>query len=99
MKLAMTFVGLVVAVLVTSVLGRSARASGPPVAQRESIGWDAGGAARYLDAQMDAWFANGKKLQTGHTETVCISCHTTLPYAFARPTLRRALGAGDRTPQ
>jgi hypothetical protein len=56
-------------------------------------------AARYLDTQMDAWFANGKKLRTGDGETVCISCHTALTYALARPALRRAQRAGDPGPQ
>lgn len=56
-------------------------------------GWDAAGAAAYLDSRMDAWFTNGTKLKTGDTETACVSCHAALPYALARPVLRQVLHA------
>ena len=59
-------------------------------------GWDPAGAARYLDARMDMWWSQGKKLRTGNSETVCVSCHTAGPYALARPALRAVLG--ERTP-
>lgn len=61
--------------------------------------WDAAGAAAYLDARMDAWFANGTKLRTGDTQTACVSCHAGLAYALARPVLRRVLGATALPPQ
>jgi squalene-hopene/tetraprenyl-beta-curcumene cyclase len=57
--------------------------------------WDAPGAAAYLDARMDAWFANGTKLKTGDTQTACVSCHAGLAYALARPALRRVLGTNE----
>jgi squalene-hopene/tetraprenyl-beta-curcumene cyclase len=87
------------AILVALALESIAGGHPSAAAQGEIQGWDAPGAARYLDEQLDAWFANGKKLQTGRGETVCISCHTTLPYVLARPALRRAMRAGGSTPQ
>ncbi len=62
-------------------------------------GWDKEGAARYLDERMDVWFAKGKKLRTGEATTVCVSCHTTVPYVLARPVLRRAMHVSAATPQ
>jgi squalene-hopene/tetraprenyl-beta-curcumene cyclase len=64
-----------------------------------SSSWDREGAARYLDERMQVWFANGKKLRTGQAETVCVSCHTSLPYALARPALRRAMKVSAFTAQ
>ena len=60
--------------------------------------WQAN-AARYLDERMDIWFIKSKKLNTGDAQTSCISCHTVVPYALARPTLRRAAGVKAPTPQ
>lgn len=64
-----------------------------------SDGWDQEGAARYLDERMQIWFANAKKLRTGESETVCVSCHTTVPYVLARPALRRAMHVSTVTPE
>jgi squalene-hopene/tetraprenyl-beta-curcumene cyclase len=64
-----------------------------------SGGWDREGAARYLDARMDVWFTKAKKLQTGQAQTLCVSCHTTIPYVMARPALRRAMQVSTATPQ
>jgi squalene-hopene/tetraprenyl-beta-curcumene cyclase len=46
---------------------------------------------------MDAWWANAKVLKTGDRQTRCLSCHTALPYALARPALRRVLGETSPT--
>lgn len=62
-------------------------------------GWDPKSAARYLDERIQVWFANGKKLRTGQSETVCVSCHTTVPYVLARPALRRAMHVTALTPE
>jgi hypothetical protein len=48
---------------------------------------------------MDAWFAKGSKLRTGDGQTTCISCHTPVPYALARPALRQSIGQSAPTPQ
>jgi squalene-hopene/tetraprenyl-beta-curcumene cyclase len=101
MRPANTLVALTFALFIALFVGPTARRSVPLIAQGEASGWNTEGAATYLDDQMDAWFANGKKLQTGRDQsvTVCISCHTTLPYALARPALRRAMHGGSTTPQ
>jgi squalene-hopene/tetraprenyl-beta-curcumene cyclase len=59
-------------------------------------------AAKYLDDRMDLWFDKAKQLRTGkanEAKTSCVSCHTTVPYALARPALRAAAGASQPTPQ
>ena len=53
--------------------------------------WDQAGAARYLDARA-TWWQSWPAAQRDHG-TVCISCHTALPYALARPVLRKQMGA------
>ncbi|MEZ5292862.1 MAG: hypothetical protein R2745_17405 [Vicinamibacterales bacterium] len=59
--------------------------------------WDAAAAARYLDARMDLWWAKAKPLKTGGGTTTCLSCHTAIPYALARPVLRMAMGVAEPT--
>src|SRR5579862_2480531 len=56
--------------------------------------WDPKAAAAYLDARATWWttWPNAKR----DRGTYCISCHTTLPYAIARPELRALLG--ERAP-
>jgi squalene-hopene/tetraprenyl-beta-curcumene cyclase len=51
--------------------------------------WDAKSAAAYLDARQ-AWWRNWPTAARDH-DTVCISCHSALPYAMARPALRSHL--------
>ena len=53
---------------------------------------------QYLDERIEVWLSEGTALRTGNGTTNCISCHTTLPYALARPTLRRAMGVEAPTP-
>jgi squalene-hopene/tetraprenyl-beta-curcumene cyclase len=48
--------------------------------------WNPAAAGKYLDDRMKVWFARAR----------CVSCHTGLPYALARPALRKLVG--DRTP-
>jgi hypothetical protein len=61
------------------------------------VAWDTAATAGYLDARMDAWWANAKRLKTGDGETRCISCHTAVPYALARPLLRQVQGIATPT--
>jgi len=61
--------------------------------------WNAQAAATYLDARMDMWFTNATKLRTGDGRVACLSCHTPMPYALARPALRRLLHESMPTPQ
>ena len=47
-------------------------------------------AAKYLDAR-EVWWQNWPRAQKDQG-TVCVSCHTQLPYAMVRPILQRGLG-------
>jgi hypothetical protein len=60
------------------------------VASAEPLAWDAQAAAAYLDSRADWWstWPNAAR----DRGTYCMSCHTTLPYALARPALRGPLG-------
>lgn len=70
--------------------GTVAAVASEPPAQQTTPGFDARAAAAYLDARAEWWttWPNAAR----DRGTFCISCHTTLPYALARPTLRAALG-------
>ncbi|QNI34193.1 hypothetical protein H7849_09985 [Alloacidobacterium dinghuense] len=52
--------------------------------------WDKVAAAKYLDSR-EVWWQAWPPAQKDH-ETLCISCHTNVPYALARPVLRGTLG-------
>ena len=56
--------------------------------------WDPKAAAAYLD-QREGWWMGWPVASRDH-ETFCISCHTAVPYALARPALRKVLG--EETP-
>ena len=62
-----------------------------------AVGFDSAAAARYLDARMDVWWAKAKALKNPDGETKCLSCHTAIPYALARPALRKAMGVATAT--
>jgi len=51
--------------------------------------WDPRAAAAYLDARQTWWL--GWPTSARDHETSCVSCHTALPYALARPALRATL--------
>ena len=55
--------------------------------------WSPTAAAKYLD-QRAAWWESWPKSQRDH-ETVCVSCHTILPYVLSRPKLSTALDEKD----
>jgi hypothetical protein len=60
--------------------------------------WNKDAAGTYLDQRQKVWVDfSGAARGEGATKTVCASCHTVLPYAFARPALRRLRGAMERT--
>jgi hypothetical protein len=75
-----------VSAVVAIALGGIGTASGTP----HAAGWDSAAAARYLDARLE-WWRSWPKSARDH-DTRCISCHTSLPVALARPALRKALG-------
>jgi squalene-hopene/tetraprenyl-beta-curcumene cyclase len=53
-------------------------------------GWSQAAAAKYLDGRQ-IWWQGWKVSQRDHA-TVCVSCHTVLPYALSRSSLRGSLG-------
>jgi squalene-hopene/tetraprenyl-beta-curcumene cyclase len=60
------------------------RADAGPAAVKP--GWKPEAAGKYLDERQEVWFGYAR----------CVSCHSGLPYALARPALRKLVGA--RTP-
>jgi len=52
--------------------------------------WDPKAAAAYLD-QREQWWMGWREAAREHG-TFCVSCHTAVPYALARPSLRKVLG-------
>lgn len=52
-------------------------------------GWDRQAAARYLDSR-EVWWQTWDRTQKDHG-TLCVSCHTQVPFALARPALHSDL--------
>jgi hypothetical protein len=57
--------------------------------------WSPQAAARHMDERQE-WWMKWPKAQRDHG-TACVSCHTVLPYAMARATLREQLGEKELT--
>ena len=76
-------------VLIAAILFSQANARGSV-----DPGWDVKAAAAYLDGRAEWWttWPNAAR----DRGTYCMSCHTTLPYALARPELRDLLN--ERAP-
>src|SRR5262245_58122770 len=55
--------------------------------------WDPRAAASYLDGRQN-WWTKWPNAARDH-DTFCVTCHTAVPYALARPLLRAALGEHD----
>ena len=92
-----TFYGRVVA-LALCVLGVSIGWLGRAQLRAEDAvqTWSPNKAAAYLDGRA-VWWSTWSGAARDHG-TFCISCHTTLPYAIARPTLRDALHESGPSP-
>jgi len=58
--------------------------------------WDPNAAAAYLDRRQ-SWWMEWPRAQRDH-ETVCVSCHTAVPYALSRSALRTALAEQAPSP-
>jgi squalene-hopene/tetraprenyl-beta-curcumene cyclase len=86
MKLSLRFVIASAVVLLVTI----ALVSRPEARRAEPAGWDPKAAAAYLDSRAEFWttWSNAQR----DRGTFCMSCHTTLPYALARPALRKPLG-------
>ena len=63
---------------------------------REASSWDEKAAAAYLD-QRAGWWMSWPRAARDH-ETFCVSCHTAVPYAMSRPSLRKALDEQSPSP-
>ena len=69
-----------------------------PTLRAANPSWKPEAAAKYLDARGQEWFDfAGAHRGEGATRTTCLSCHTSLPYALARPTLRKITGTDAPT--
>jgi squalene-hopene/tetraprenyl-beta-curcumene cyclase len=66
-----------------------------PLRAQEARGWNPQAAANYLDRR-EAWWQSWYQARHDHN-TLCISCHTVLPYALARPALRTLTGESGLT--
>ncbi len=62
----------------------------PPPETKAANSWNPKAAAAYLDTREEWWMAWPTAARDHGT--FCISCHTAVPYALARPALRKALG-------
>jgi hypothetical protein len=69
--------------------------SGTGAADAAGASWNQEAATKFLD-QRETWWQGWPRAQKDHG-TVCISCHTVVPYAMVRPELRRALGDSAMT--
>ncbi len=67
--------------------------SSPPA----SVSWSGRAAATYLDARLEWWV--GWPVAARDHQTFCVSCHTVLPYALARPALRAVLAERAPSPE
>ena len=75
--------------LLACVVAATMAACSHPTVSTSSNSWDPKAAAAYLDYRQ-AWWMQWPHSARDH-DTVCVSCHTGLPYALARPALRSAL--------
>ena len=68
----------------------SRRGGSPRHCDEGTADWSARQAANYLDNRLE-WWLKWPNAARDH-DTACVSCHTAVPYALARPSLRAALG-------
>ena len=77
--------------IVFPFLGVTALAASPGAVETPApAAWSQSAAAHYLDARQ-TWWQGWSVSQRDHG-TVCVSCHTVLPYALSRSSLRGSLG-------
>lgn len=84
MKIVLRRIGIFATCLTASIF-----AAYPQPGAVDTATWSSKTAASYLDGRLD-WWMNWPSAARDHG-TFCISCHTALPYAIARPVLRAAL--------
>jgi squalene-hopene/tetraprenyl-beta-curcumene cyclase len=71
-------------------------ATDDPSSSAGSASWNGKAAASYLDGRMTWWM--GWDVAARDHGTFCVSCHTVVPYAMARPALRTALAEQGPSP-
>jgi hypothetical protein len=78
--------------LLLATAGTASAASGPDTKSASAVAsaWNQAAAAKYLDSR-EVWWQSWPPAEKDHG-TVCVSCHTNVPYALARPALRAQLG-------
>lgn len=99
MKRILLYLGLALGVLLVGMFLWAARqvdASSTPSRGSFRANWSPATAASYLDYR-EAWWQSWVGSQRDHG-TVCISCHTVVPYALVRPVLTAQLGESGSTP-
>lgn len=84
---------LMSAAVVAALAHHAANGAAAPSAR---VAWNQRAAANYLD-QREVWWQAWPRAQKDRG-TLCISCHTVVPYAMAMPELRRDLGEAAMTP-
>jgi squalene-hopene/tetraprenyl-beta-curcumene cyclase len=84
----------VVRLLPALILPVALLGAGGKTERRRALEWNPQAAAAYLDSRTKAWMSGGA-MDHG---TFCISCHTALPYALARPSMRSQLGESETSP-
>jgi hypothetical protein len=83
----------VVVRVVLASLAAGMVASASTIEDNVTVSWNQANAAHYLDKR-ETWWQAWPKAQRDHG-TICVSCHSVLPYALARPVLRQQMGEQD----
>jgi len=91
----MTAVTVAICALAIGIAGRL-WAAGPPASAGSAGSWSPKAAAAYLDYR-ESWWMTWPVAARDH-DTFCVSCHTAVPYALARPALHAALGEDGLVP-
>jgi squalene-hopene/tetraprenyl-beta-curcumene cyclase len=76
--------------ILAACLSTSLLPAGSPPKPQTSTSWNPKSAAAYLDRR-ETWWMAWPPARLDHA-TFCVSCHTAVPYALARPSLRTVLG-------
>ncbi len=98
MKRAIICIAVVLTMSLVGIVSWTAmrvRASSVPASGARRSNWSAAVAASYLDGR-EVWWQSWPVSQRSQG-TVCISCHTVLPYALVRPALREQSGQTELT--
>lgn len=73
-------------------------AAATPTSAGDVIAWNKRLAGQYLDERAQKWFEfSAADRGVGTAKISCVSCHSLLPYALARPVLRKLTGTIEAT--